>query len=349
MIFEGKVFDVKDYMPDHPGGPEYISKHLGTNIEDPFEEAEHTKKAKKILLKLPVVGVINAKKGSDENSNGSAETEPSTSLETLDGKNFKDDLEFDYDKPLYAQFVEQNMSFDQYMAFLHYPKVLVNPVRSVVLFENPILEFLTKSPWWHVLIVYSLDTLRFAYSLDWENKTNWFFIVAGVLAWTFLEYAIHQYMLHPEHFWLKHVDKSPHRFKIFALHLAMHGMHHAFPTDPLRMLEPAFISSIISHTIIYPLLYRPLLGEYADAAALGTGLAYMCYDLFHFFLHKGAFTNESLKGYRSWHMQHHYNEGKFQYGVTTHFWDNVIGTGRDKNCREQGPDYDKKLAAKKDD
>ena len=65
VIFEGKVFDVKDYMPDHPGGPEYIADKLGTNIEEPFEDAEHTKKAKKILLNLPLVGVIDSSSGTN--------------------------------------------------------------------------------------------------------------------------------------------------------------------------------------------------------------------------------------------------------------------------------------------
>ena len=45
-------------MPDHPGGGELIGDHLGKNIEEEFEEAEHTKSAKKLLLGLPKVGVI---------------------------------------------------------------------------------------------------------------------------------------------------------------------------------------------------------------------------------------------------------------------------------------------------
>lgn len=64
-------------MPLHPGGPEYISKLLGTNIEDPFEDAEHTKKAKKILLNLPVVGVIDTAKTERTNSTDEPETEGS--------------------------------------------------------------------------------------------------------------------------------------------------------------------------------------------------------------------------------------------------------------------------------
>ena len=34
VIFEGVVYDVKDYMPDHPGGGELIEEHLGKNIEE---------------------------------------------------------------------------------------------------------------------------------------------------------------------------------------------------------------------------------------------------------------------------------------------------------------------------
>ena len=45
-------------MPDHPGGGELIGEHLGKNIEEEFEDAEHTKYAKKLLLGLPKVGTI---------------------------------------------------------------------------------------------------------------------------------------------------------------------------------------------------------------------------------------------------------------------------------------------------
>ena len=209
----------------------------------------------------------------------------------MDGVDFKDELDFDYDKPLYPQFVEKKMTFDQYMDFLHYPKVLVNPVRSVVLFENPVLEFLTKSPWWHVLIIYSLDTLRYAVKQDFSDPLTIWSATIGFFGWTVLEYLIHKYMLHPEHFWLSKVGNNQ---AVFALHAAMHGMHHAFPTDPLRMLEPAFISHVLAHMVIFPYIYVPLFSK-PEAVAMGTVFGYMCYDLFHYYLHKGSITNETLK------------------------------------------------------
>lgn len=59
VIFEGIVYDVTEYMNEHPGGSDYIEKELGKNIEEPFEEAEHTKSAKKIFKDLPVVGKMS--------------------------------------------------------------------------------------------------------------------------------------------------------------------------------------------------------------------------------------------------------------------------------------------------
>ena len=49
-------------MPEHPGGPDYISNLLGKNIEEDFEEAEHTKFARKIFNDLPVRGRMKSAK-----------------------------------------------------------------------------------------------------------------------------------------------------------------------------------------------------------------------------------------------------------------------------------------------
>ena len=43
-------------MPEHPGGGELIANLLGKNIDEEFEEAEHTKTARKLFNDLKVVG-----------------------------------------------------------------------------------------------------------------------------------------------------------------------------------------------------------------------------------------------------------------------------------------------------
>jgi cytochrome b involved in lipid metabolism len=56
IIFEGIVYDVQEYAPNHPGGDHYIMDRLGRNIEEAFEENEHSKSAKNTLKALPIVG-----------------------------------------------------------------------------------------------------------------------------------------------------------------------------------------------------------------------------------------------------------------------------------------------------
>jgi len=37
---------VADYIGQHPGGSNLIENYLGKSIDEPFEEAEHTKSAR---------------------------------------------------------------------------------------------------------------------------------------------------------------------------------------------------------------------------------------------------------------------------------------------------------------
>lgn len=74
VIFEGVVYDVKEYMPRHPGGEEYIQKDLGKSIDEDFEEAEHTKSARKIFKDLPVVGYMKGSEPEHLKSNGEGKT-----------------------------------------------------------------------------------------------------------------------------------------------------------------------------------------------------------------------------------------------------------------------------------
>lgn len=72
VIFENVVYDVKEYMPEHPGGADYIGDLLGKNIDEDFEEAEHTKFARKIFNDLPIRGrmkPVTASKGKESVDN----------------------------------------------------------------------------------------------------------------------------------------------------------------------------------------------------------------------------------------------------------------------------------------
>jgi hypothetical protein len=49
-------------------------------------------------------------------------------------------LNFDYTKPLFMQIYNADFTFDEYVTYINEPKHFVNPVRDLVLFDNPFLE-----------------------------------------------------------------------------------------------------------------------------------------------------------------------------------------------------------------
>jgi 4-hydroxysphinganine ceramide fatty acyl 2-hydroxylase len=70
--------------------------------------------------------------------------------------------------------------------------------------------------------------------LNFEQTCLWTFI--GVLSWTFFEYAFHRFFFHAEDHWLPASVPS-----IFAFHFLIHGVHHAYPQDRMRLVFPPFM------------------------------------------------------------------------------------------------------------
>ena len=64
IVFEGSVYEVGNYMETHPGGSDKIEEYLGRTIDEPFEEADHTKAARLIFRDLERIGIIEG----DENA-----------------------------------------------------------------------------------------------------------------------------------------------------------------------------------------------------------------------------------------------------------------------------------------
>lgn len=58
IIFEGTVYDVADYVTQHPGGTEKITDLIGKSIDTEFEEAEHSTAARRIFNDLLKVGYM---------------------------------------------------------------------------------------------------------------------------------------------------------------------------------------------------------------------------------------------------------------------------------------------------
>lgn len=46
----------------------------------------------------------------------------------------------------------KDITWDEYISFINEPKHMVNPIRDIILFDNPFLEILTKAPWYAIPI-----------------------------------------------------------------------------------------------------------------------------------------------------------------------------------------------------
>ena len=122
IIFEGVIYKVDEYMPTHPGGGDMIEKLLGMKIDEDFEDAEHTKSARKIFKDLPVIGKIGT---AAEKPEGEIE-KPKEKIEekikeqlAFDGMggldtNVSEKLNFNYDKGIIYQIYSHNWTLEEY-------------------------------------------------------------------------------------------------------------------------------------------------------------------------------------------------------------------------------------------
>ena len=49
-----KVYDVTNYLDDHPGGKEVMTDMAGINADELFEDIGHSKEARKIMQKYMI-------------------------------------------------------------------------------------------------------------------------------------------------------------------------------------------------------------------------------------------------------------------------------------------------------
>ena len=157
-------------------------------------------------------------------------------------------MKLDYSKGLYWQMLNLNLSWDEYITFINEPKHLVNPIRDVILFENPFLELFTKSPWWLIPIAYILPYFFHMMNNECDLTTTILLHIIGVINWTLFEYLIHRFFFHSEDYWL------PNHPIVLAHHFLLHGIHHAFPMDRYRLVLPP----IVGYALYFFLIFTPI-------------------------------------------------------------------------------------------
>lgn len=185
------------------------------------------------------------------------------------------------------------------------------------LFENPLLDKLSRVHWSTPLVLYGPFVLLLAYlSLKAFNPL----VVAGAtlggyFIWTLIEYFGHRYLFHTE---------FPGAFGA-RLHFLMHGVHHVHPNDPLRLVMPPLLSAPIM--LIALAVARFVFGlPLGYPVLMGFIIGYICYDLVHYYVHHAEPKTKLGLTLRRLHMLHHFRDPARAYGVSAPWWDYVFGT-----------------------
>jgi len=139
--------------------------------------------------------------------------------------------------------------------------------------------------------------------------------LAGTLGWTLLEYLLHRFVFH-----LEPKNSVGQRFMFL-----MHGIHHAYPRDPQRLVMPPIVSIPLA-LVSYALLRWALGPVYVAPFFSGFVLGYIFYDTIHFATHHFAMKGRLSGSLKRHHLRHHYNDPEHRYGVSSPLWDYILGT-----------------------
>lgn len=196
-----------------------------------------------------------------------------------------------------------------------------NKDESARLFQSDFLEIFTHVHPTIPLMVYVPVIAYFMYQ-GWGVLTGAEIVVAflgGVLVWTLTEYLLHRFVFHyePTTNWGK------------QLHFLMHGVHHDYPNDSLRLVMPPVVSlplALLFYAVFMVLLGDMLIWSFFPGFLLG----YLWYDMLHYATHHFAMKNQVALWVKQHHMRHHYQTDDFNYGVSSPLWDFVFGTYQPK-------------------
>ena len=187
------------------------------------------------------------------------------------------------------------------------------------LFESDLLDKLSRVHHLTPVIIYlPIISGLLVYAMTVQDFGAVFFgVLIGYLAWTLTEYFGHRFLFHT----------------VFPLPLGLgprfqfliHGVHHIYPSDPLRLVMPPLLSAPIM--LIALAIIRPLFGAaFCWPVLAGFIAGYVVYDCVHFWTHHGQPKSELGRLVRRLHMLHHFRDATKGFGVHAIWWDYLFGT-----------------------
>ena len=185
------------------------------------------------------------------------------------------------------------------------------------IFENPLLDKLSRVHHLVPLLVYG-PIIAFLLILAGKRFSAPEILVAlagGYAIWTLAEYWGHRCLFH---------TRFPGKLGA-RVHFLIHGVHHDYPSDPLRLVMPPLLSAPLMGFAF--LVLRPIFGaNWIVPVMAGFLSGYLAYDMLHYHMHNRLPRAWLTRMLRSRHMLHHFRDAKKYYGVSAPWWDHVFGT-----------------------
>ena len=354
-----KVYNVTDFLDDHPGGGELILEYGGKDVEQIMKDElshSHSEAAYDVLddsligfmatepvikaavesshpdeiVPLPATKTGNEKlrdEGLKEDlaqrvvyeATGLASAED-LSKDTDVVSDYKTHRFLDLDRAIFPQIWFGGFSKEFYLQQVHRPRHYRGGA-SAPLFGN-FLEPLSKTAWW-VVPMGGLPPVMYGSWYGFNGLSTTTEGVAywclGLFLWTLVEYLLHRGLFHVDHY-------LPDNRVGITTHFLLHGIHHYLPMDKYRLVMPPTLFIVLA-TPFYKLAHTVFFyNQFAAVEVFSGGIfGYICYDLTHYFLH-----HRNLPAYyrelKKYHLQHHFADFENGFGVTSRFWDKVFGT-----------------------
>lgn len=198
-------------------------------------------------------------------------------------------------------------------------KFVSNKDETVRMFDNNILEALSRVHPSVPLIVYVPVITYMLYLSIWEYQLSFMTITGllllGIFIWSLTEYTLHRFIFH----------YKPNSKLGEKIHFIFHGVHHDYPNDSRRLVMPPSVS--IPLAVLFYFIFHSVLGEIFIFPFFSGFLAgYLFYDITHYAIHHFNMHGKFWLAIKNHHMKHHYQNSDKGFGVSSPFWDSVIGT-----------------------
>ncbi len=187
------------------------------------------------------------------------------------------------------------------------------------MFDNPLLERLSRVhpivPPLIYLPVIGYCLIRSLAVEDLGAAAVAGVFLLGLVGWSLTEYLLHRFVFHfePDTRWGR------------RLHFIIHGVHHDFPHDPMRLVMPPSVS--VPLALLFFFGFQAAFGpDWSLPAFAGFLLGYLIYDMTHFHLHHHRSKNRVSLALRRYHYRHHFQQSDRGFGVTSGLWDYVFRT-----------------------